>query len=540
MTGLLRIFAFAAALTGAASTLHAAPARPAQAPTGPWVVSTVPANGEKAADPGITTLEITFSEPMQANKYYLGPITGRDLPWEGMPPVVLSTDGRTFSVPISLKPNRKYGVAINAPGHMEFRSRAGKIAQPMKLFFNTAEKASEQGAPRAAAAPAPAVPERFHISAPADGSEVRDRVVVTVPASSVPEGAFVSFFVKDATKDTFVVGLAPEKGSDTLRFVWNTKEPLPGREPVEKRIPKDGRYTIRAELHIGQQKQTSEVTVTLRNTIHPAEAAEGFQLRYQFTPGQELEYYHQFQSQVKAPGSPQPQRHRGELFSRILVDEKLDSGQFVLLGRFRKALVDGADYTGSQLADKWNMSRSIRLELDPHGMMQIVTKKDHPLVEAVSQLIPLPTNRVKLNDPWTSSLVLPEVLKGKMAVAPAKHVAERVVWEGGQETLVIRSDYQIAGIKNPMASKHLILATGTTSLPSGGELTVRGRRYTFFAYKLGRVMRVTDQKTIRLVLTQAPNTGMGMPGAPSRPQRQVYNIEAQEVLEFAPPTETEE
>ena len=136
------------------------------------------------------------------------------------------------------------------------------------------------------------------------------------------------------------------------------------------------------------------------------------------------------------------------------------------------------------------------------------------------------------------------------------------MWEGGQETLVIRSDYQIAGIKNPMASKHLILATGTTSLPSGGELTVRGRRYTFFAYKLGRVMRVTDQKTIRLVLTQAPNTGMGkpgmegmgmpgmeamgmpgmpgMPGAPSRPQRQVYNIEAQEVLEFAPPTETEE
>ncbi|NLB95245.1 MAG: Ig-like domain-containing protein, partial [Armatimonadetes bacterium] len=77
----------------------------------------MPANGEKAADPGITTLEITFSEPMQANKYYLGPITGRELPWEGMPPVVLSPDGRTFSVPISLKPNRKYGVAINAPGH---------------------------------------------------------------------------------------------------------------------------------------------------------------------------------------------------------------------------------------------------------------------------------------------------------------------------------------------------------------------------------------------------------------------------------------
>ncbi|HOQ27761.1 MAG TPA: hypothetical protein PLH36_03385, partial [Armatimonadota bacterium] len=275
---------------------------------------------------------------------------------------------------------------------------------------------------------------------------------------------------------------------------------------------------------------------TLRNTIHPAEAAEGFLLRYQFTPGQELEYYHQFQSQVKAPGAPLA-RHRGEIFSRILVDEKLDNGQFVLLGRFRKALVDGTEYTGSQLADKWNMSRSVRLELDPHGMMQVVTKKDHPLVEAVSQLIPLPANRVKLNEPWTSSLVLPEVLKGKTAVAPAKHVAERVVWEGGQETVVIRSDYQIAGIKNPMASKHLILATGTTSLPSGGELTVRGRRYTFFAYKLGRVMRVTDQKTIRLVLTQAPNTGMGMPG---RPQRQIYNIEAEEVLEFTPPTETEE
>lgn len=386
----LRLLALVGIIIFSAASLptHAAPAKPAKpaaTPAGPRVVSTQPATGSKTVDPGLTELKITFSEPMQPGEFYLGPIAGRDLPEWGEP-VSFSEDGRVLTVPITLKPNHKYGIAVNAPGHLRFRSVTGKVARPYQLFFNTAATAgpAAAAAPGATAAPTAPAAAGFQLVAPTAGAEVRDKVTLAVPAEAVPEGSFVTFHVDGI----FMLGVAPERRTGLLRFVWDTKQPLPGSGKVEDRLVKDGEHTLRAELHQGgtetKPTQVAEVKVTLKNTIDTPEAAEGFQLRYQFATGQELAYQHEFENSVKRGGGPVV-RHRGQIRTEMLMEEKLREGPFAMWGRFDEARLDDVKLTGRDLSARWGLPKSVRFELDPQGMLRIVTKRGRPLVEILSQ-----------------------------------------------------------------------------------------------------------------------------------------------------------
>lgn len=576
MIRILRMLAVAALplsiLPSSVSAAPAASAKPAKpvAASGPRVVTTDPPYGAKSVNPATTVLRVTFSEPMQADQYSFTPITGRELPEWGAP-VTLSEDKRTFSVPVTLRPGRKYGVWINAPGHAKFKNTAGKPALPYQLFFNAAETpvASEAAAaPTTAATLAPTpVPTVFRIFEPADGSEVRDRVTVSVPAATIPEGGFVTFFVDGR----FIVGSAPAPNSEVLSFHWNTKDPLPGSEKVDARLVKDGAHVLLVHLHdaSGQTTQTSQVRVNVRNTIRASEiAAEGVLLRYQFAENQDLEYLQRYSCEVTAPGS-QKKQHKGEIHSSILFEEKLEQGSFALLGKFGKARVDDANLSSRDLAAKWGVGRSVRFELDPQGMMQLTSKKGRPLVEVVQQLVPFPNDKVKPGQSWESSVVLAEALKNRNVVTPAKHTLEGLEWQSGHECVRIRTDYRLTKLKDPEPSKYLILATGTTNIPKGGDVSVRGRRYTYFAYKIGRVVRVVDEKTITLTTPPVtPPMGMGMepgmmgmpgmepgmepgmpgmepgmmpgPRRPAAPKRVVYTIEATDTVEFVPPEEAGE
>ncbi|MDH7568776.1 MAG: hypothetical protein QHJ73_04235, partial [Armatimonadota bacterium] len=131
----------------------------------------------------------------------------------------------------------------------------------------------------------------------------------------------------------------------------------------------------------------------------------------------------------------------------------------------------------------------------------------------------------------------------------------------------IRSDYRVS-VKDPEPSKYAVLASGAVSYPKGSTIEVRGRRTTWFAFRVGRVMRMSDDRRVILTLTQPP-TPMGVPGmdpammgmdpamagmeagmpggmpgmgAPApRPgsQRSVYDVTATDVVEFVPPGESQ-
>ncbi|MBI2211140.1 MAG: hypothetical protein HYU47_11215, partial [Deltaproteobacteria bacterium] len=201
-----------------------------------------------------------------------------------------------------------------------------RLGQSYQLFFNTAAAAAGGAAPSArvgptAGEPAAAAPPAngFRILAPADGSEVRERVRVVIPASAVPQNGSVTLFIDGR----FILGVAPTRYDETLEYTWNTKDPLPGKETAEKRVPKDGSHIIRAHVidPAGQIVQVAESTVNLRNLLsEPEVASDGVLLRYRFQPGLDLYYRNRFTADVLAPGS-QKRLHEGEIRSGILFED---------------------------------------------------------------------------------------------------------------------------------------------------------------------------------------------------------------------------
>src|SRR5579883_826611 len=76
----------------------------------------------------------------------------------------------------------------------------------------------------------------FTIRRPPDNATVREKVVVEIPRSSIPSGAFVAFYIDD----NFDVAISPQTGNrgSFFEYVWNTKD----------RDVADGPHTIRAVL----------------------------------------------------------------------------------------------------------------------------------------------------------------------------------------------------------------------------------------------------------------------------------------------------
>ena len=103
----------------------------------PSVLETVPANGDRQVDPGLSELSVTFSEEMKdGNWSWVYENEGTFPEMTGQPRYL---DGLTRNVlPVRLEPNKEYVVWINGSKFTNFKDKSGNPVVPFKLTFRTA------------------------------------------------------------------------------------------------------------------------------------------------------------------------------------------------------------------------------------------------------------------------------------------------------------------------------------------------------------------------------------------------------------------
>lgn len=102
----------------------------------PVVVKTVPESGTSSVDPALKELRVTFSKPMTDQSW-----SSVQLSAETSPPITgkpkYDRDGKTWVLPVSLKPGRVYALWLNTERFGNFKDRDGQSAVPYLLIFRT-------------------------------------------------------------------------------------------------------------------------------------------------------------------------------------------------------------------------------------------------------------------------------------------------------------------------------------------------------------------------------------------------------------------
>jgi tetratricopeptide (TPR) repeat protein len=110
----------------------------------PTVVSMNPTNGAKDVDPKLRKLRVTFNVPMDSGCSWCG--GGPNFPTipEGQKPS-WSSDRKTCTLPVQLKPNHEYHLGLNSLSYKNFCSVNGVPLEPVDYTFKTGNGADGKG-----------------------------------------------------------------------------------------------------------------------------------------------------------------------------------------------------------------------------------------------------------------------------------------------------------------------------------------------------------------------------------------------------------
>ena len=86
--------------------------------------------------PGPTILQVKFDRPMRQDSFSVTDAPGGAQPQIAGRPRFLA-DGRTFEIPLILKPGVTYALSINSDAHRNFRGLDGTTATPRSIIFRT-------------------------------------------------------------------------------------------------------------------------------------------------------------------------------------------------------------------------------------------------------------------------------------------------------------------------------------------------------------------------------------------------------------------
>lgn len=102
----------------------------------PLVVSMDPENGATHVPSTLTELSVTFNQPMGSGFSWTG---GGDQYPEGTGRPQWSTNMRTCTLPVRLKPNWNYRLGLNSPSHRNFRNADRVPLEPVVWRFSTGD-----------------------------------------------------------------------------------------------------------------------------------------------------------------------------------------------------------------------------------------------------------------------------------------------------------------------------------------------------------------------------------------------------------------
>lgn len=335
----------------------------------------------------------------------------------------------------------------------------------------------------------------LEITRPLDGATVRETVNIIVPASSVPEGGFISVMLGERFK------CAIAKKSDLANafvYPWDTKAAT--IDPTGRQIPPhEGRHIIRVQAHDASGKKygdPKEITVHVRNNASEMMPPTGLRLVYNLRVGVASKYHFNATLNLKdISGSTDLAATVGQALAgadlivrrsvedlrpdgTALIRHKLDGNlKLILAGRMipmvgliPKAAYHVEDQSGRTTALISSLSAGLPISID---------------------LLNLPPHRVRIGDTWTQpETVLRDVLTGKAVTLDCTSTLEGLEWEGGHPCAKIRTTF-----------------LGRRKLPYSTVLTepvpIKGDTVTYFAFQVGKVVSSVTTATITAVLDRS-------------------------------------
>ncbi len=102
----------------------------------PKVVSMIPANGAQDVDPGLTAIQVVFDRPMADKSWSL--VGGGPHCPEAGKGAHYDAQRKTWTVPVTLRPDWSYEFMLNSETYDAFRSEEGVPLEPVSVTFKTA------------------------------------------------------------------------------------------------------------------------------------------------------------------------------------------------------------------------------------------------------------------------------------------------------------------------------------------------------------------------------------------------------------------
>src|SRR5579872_320498 len=303
----------------------------------------------------------------------------------------------------------------------------------------------------------------FTIRKPPDGATVREKVRVEIPLASIPNDAYVAYYIDGQ----FRVALAPtQEQRDKARpgasydFVWDTKALYRARFSTKDEVPADGEHEIMAKLFVPVSpsgsvlKETTSVKVVVQNKFDPGNVP--IALRYRFVDGSSRDYSRTGNTSIVAgltqgAGSTDDQELVAENSDLLVaIEDKYPTGNAIVRNLLKKLTVRQSGQETTYPPDQ--LPKALYQEVDPYGNVKYQNESVSfdqfaqmgiP-VSATLELPVLPPQPVALGDKWQTSnvsLELPGTPPDKQPHVTVDSSFDGVEWQGGYPTAKIHQHY---------------------------------------------------------------------------------------------------
>jgi hypothetical protein len=361
----------------------------------------------------------------------------------------------------------------------------------------------------------------FTIVRPADGAKVRETIRVQIPKNSIPEGAYVGIFLDGKFVEATILDL----NGKFYEYRLDTKA---------RRIA-DGNHKLEVVLYAdyGDKPRIvdrSSVDITVANSTSIAVPANGFALRYRFTPGAQFVYGLDIKFQLST--LTEAQARMGSRAAQIdvegesvrmlyAVDNAYGNGDGLL--RIQPLPDRGKDYAVLTTAQDPEPRKYMDYEMAPLYMRLTNTGLEQwgsiptyfPIdgspggdsrldLYAAFPLPTLPTKRVKPGDAWQTRFQWGQIDLEK------RHEAKTITTKALARGELLGVEWEMG---HPCAKIRHSIAAG-----QAGNMQVRGNmggnRYAveetiWFALDKGMVVRAVRDITEDVKVTEAAPSGGG-------------------------------
>lgn len=365
----------------------------------------------------------------------------------------------------------------------------------------------------------------FTIRRPADGSRVRETVLVRIPKNSIPQGGYLGILVNGK----FLEAVVPDVSGDDYIYRLDTKK---------RGIP-DGDMTIEAVLYIYREGgpmvlNRSSVKVVLDNSASLQQKGQ-FNLHYKFFPGREFIYNMSVTSSIALVSQAQAQL--GSRAAEIILDEekirylvahensyRTSSGTQGLI-RIQPLPTKGKDYAMLTAAGDTQPKKYMDYEMAPMFMRitdrgrEVFTSKptyfpmegttgDYSRFDLFGLFPPpiLPSRTVEVGDTWQAAIPVAELDLDKLYETddfvrnlPGRATFESVEWEQGIPCAKIRSELSL-GARDLKGMNNLQGIEGEAQ-------NVKLELVQWFALDRGILIREERRETLEVLVEVAPGGG---------------------------------